>query len=461
MKTLRLAFIALALAALSVSCALTPFMPSGIGAENRLPAPWPELAAEGGVNLDFPDQFEAWLQDHLALRPMWMGLYAGALRLMGASSQEQVILGREGWLFFRETLGDYTGEARLTDNQIARLALTLETCDAGLRAAGSRLALAIVPNKASVYPEYMNPAYPRSAEAGNAERVAASADVAQVPLGEALRAHAGEGLYFRGDTHWNALGARHGARAILQLLSRETGIDIPLPDPGADFELRADWPGDLTRMLNPYAEATEPQQYYSDRGPFAYQGRYRSPEDLTIRTTGGAAGLKLTVLRDSFTNLLVEDISAAVADVTYLRAMPLPLSAAMDSDIALIEIVERRLPELLDAPPDMPAPEAPSPGEIPGARAAEIRLEIEPAAGGVRVYGALSEMPDGIEALRLGVRSAEGEAWYRAFPVSGDPADGDRGFSALLGALPEGAQLRVWAEGRGGAVCSEWLTPTA
>ena len=455
MKILRLAFIAAALAVLALPCLLIPVAPSGIGAENRLPAAWPQLIAEGGLNLGFPAQFEAWLQDHVALRGLWIGLYSRALRALGTSREEQVILGRDGWLFFRETLGDYTGAADLDDNAIARMALLLDTADRGLRASGSRLLLAVVPNKATVYPERMSAAYPHREGAGNAQRLEAAAHVRRVPLTERLRSRAGEGLYFPGDTHWNARGARYGARAILEALADETGVDIPLPDPDAECEILADWPSDLMRLLDPYTDGCDAQQHYSGRLPFSYQGRYRTPEDLTIQTAGGAAPLKLTVLRDSFTNLMLEDISGAVGGVTYLRAMPLPLSAGTDSDAVVLEIVERRLPELLDAPPDLPAPLAEAPEALAQAEIAALDLRAEQTRSGPRLFGALAAAPDGLAELKLGVRTPAGETWYDAFPVSGDPEDGDRGFSALLEALPEGAEVCLYLCGDI-ALRSEW-----
>ena len=115
MRWIRAAFLVAALAVMVLPCALMPFAPSTIGAENRLPAAWPALADENGVNYAFPGQYEDWLRDHVALRGTWIGLYSRALRALGASSEPQVILGKGDWLFFRETLNDYTGAEPLTD----------------------------------------------------------------------------------------------------------------------------------------------------------------------------------------------------------------------------------------------------------------------------------------------------------------------------------------------------------
>ena len=79
MKALRAIFVAAALIVMALPCALMPFKPSTLGAENRLPAEWPALTSEGKFNIDFPDQYEAWLQDHVALRNVWIGLHSRIL----------------------------------------------------------------------------------------------------------------------------------------------------------------------------------------------------------------------------------------------------------------------------------------------------------------------------------------------------------------------------------------------
>ena len=457
MKAIRAAFVAVCLIVMALPCALMPILPSTLGMEKRVPAPWPSLKTEDGrFNANCPDEYEAWLQDHVSLRNVWIGLYSRILRAMKTSSQEQVILGKGDWLFYRDMLNDYTGAEPLTDDEIARMALVLDTVDAGLKAHGSSLTVAAIPNKGSIYPQYMPDAYPRSTAPGNAERLQAMSHVRFAPVKEALSARADEGLYFHGDVHWNGKGARIGTNAILNTLSEVTGVTLPSPDPEDPYEVREDWPGDLTRMLDPYSTVCEPQQYYGDRFRFSYQKRPRSVEDLTIRTKGGKAGVRLLVLRDSFTNQMLEYIADSAKAVDFLRAMPLPLKDAEGYDAVLLEMVERRLPELLDAPPEMAAPKAEAPVDLADAEVVGMRLELD----GSRVFGALDEVPASITRLSLGMRNGSDETWYSGFPVSGVEGDGDRGFSALLEGLPEGAEVCVYMRGDR-AVRTDWTPVSA
>ena len=456
MKALRAAFVAVALIVMALPCALMPVMPSTLGAENRLPAEWPSLKTdEGKFNADYPDQYEAWLQDHVALRSLWIGLHSRILRALGTSSQEMVVLGKGDWLFYRDMLNDYTGAEPLSENEIARMALVLDTVDKGLRDGGSSLTVAVIPNKGSIYPEQMLDIYPHRETPGTLEQLRKMAHVTFVPMQETLYAQRDKGLYFHGDVHWNGLGARIGANRILEALSEATSVALPSPDPEDEYEVRQDWPGDLTRMLDPYSTECEPQQYYSDAFSFKYKKRPRSPEDLTINTSGGEAPVNLLVLRDSFTNQMLEYIGNAAQNVAFLRAMPLPLKNGAAFDAVLLEMVERRLPELLLAPPDMPAPAADAPEKLGDAATVDVRLETD----GGRLYGALAEAPAHITEVSLGVRSESGEVWYSAFPVSGVEEDGDRGFSAMVEELPAGAEVCVYMRGDT-AVRSDW-TPVS
>ena len=456
MRKIYAAFLCVALAVMALPCALMPFVSSLIGAENRLPAEMPVLADENGLNFSFPAQYEDWLNDHIALRKLFITEYANMLRFMGTSPQDQVILGRDGWLFFRKTLDDYTGENAFSGDEIARIALMLDTIDATLRAQGSCLIVAIAPNKASIYPEYMNAAYPQNQNAGNAERVMQSLHAVSVPLFDILRGHAAEGVYFHTDTHWNALGARYAANAILSALADETGTPIALPDTGASYELIADWPGDLSRMLNPYTNEREAQQHYGERHSFQYKGRARSPEALMISTKGGQAPLKILVLRDSFCNLLLDDISAAIGEVTYLRAMPLPLTELEGIDAVVFEMAERRLKELLDKPPVIRAVKAGAPERLNEAALASSHIEVEVTRDGARISGWLDREPGRLSEALLGIRTEDEECWYVAMPVSGLDGHTGQGFSALLNALPEDAMVRAFMEGDDMTVVSEW-----
>ena len=237
-------------------------------------------------------------------------------------------------------------------------------------------------------------------------------------------------------------------------------LDLLFASDAYDAAVRSAGKGDLSRMLNPYEDAFEDRQRYDDRAPFQYEGRARSSDALTVSTKGGRADMKLLVLRDSFCNLLLEDISAAVGEVTYLRAMPLPLSQAEGSDAVLLEMAERRIRELLDKPPVILAMATDAPQDMEKAASSAAEIEVDLTREGARISGWMEEEPDCPAQALVGVRVGEKETWYAATPVSGLEGHEGRGFSALLESLPEGARVRAYMRsGDGAALMSDWLLP--
>lgn len=438
-RAFKLIYLAVFLAICVVGAATMPFIQQDGASEKRVLAQFPSLLAEdGGLNLQFPTQFEDWLDDHIGLRAFWRQDYAELHAAMGASVSDQVIIGEDGWLYFDETIADYTGVGALTEDERWQVKTVLETLD---KALDVPLAVMFVPNKSSVYPQYMPDMYPQAQEQTAAEWLLENCDAELIDVSAALT---GDGLYHKTDTHWNNRGARIGAGVLIERLNALTGVQAVAPDPDADYALES-YDGDLGQMLFPQDPPADEQLVYADAGRnYEYEGRYRTPEDLTITTTGGEAPLKLLMLRDSFTNLLIEPISNAYADVQYRRAMPLPLADAAEYDAVVLEMVERRIGELLDAAPVVLAPETEAWSETQPNCTAQVVATAEKE--GVRLTGALDTTLSRLTALKVRLTAAGQAQHYDAFPVR---AEGGQGFSLLIPELPQGAQIQVFAAGDG------------
>ena len=425
--------------ALILSASVTmPFIKQDGTAEKRTLAKFPSLFSEDG-SLDlisFPGKFEDWLDDHVGLRTLWTQQYARLHAALGASANDQVIVGKDGWLYFAPTVPDYTGAGALTENQRYRAKLTLETID---RALDVPLVVFFAPNKNTVLPENMPAVYPKSGEPHAIHWLIENADVNIINSVPALT---GEGLYHLTDTHWNSRGARIGAGLILNAVNAAAGTDAAAPDPDAAFTLEP-YTGDLGQMLFPADPPADEQIVYADAEQnFKFVGRYRTPEDMTITTSGGKTELKLLMLRDSFTNLLIEPISNAVSDVEYRRAMPFPLSDAEEYDAVVLEMVERRIGELLDAAPVILAPEtAPWSETAPGC-AAEAAFTQEK--NRVLITGRTDASVDRMTQLKVKIASESGMKYYDAFPAG---EHGDGSFSLYVESLPEGATVQVFMLG--------------
>ena len=286
---------------------------------------------------DFAENPVGYVTDRLALRTAAITLRAKALAFLGESGSSQVIRGREGFLFFAESL--YTEP--LTDQVLSALTDKLTALDQTLAADGRRLIVLIAPDKASVYPE-MLPLHVLPRQPDPLQQVNAALRDAGLTVLDAqglLTAHKGTGLlYFRGDSHWNA----RGARIIYQELMRLTGTEAP---DYADTPLLPDAAGDLTLLCQPGTPPTEPDA--SPDIPRAYRTTrpMRTADDARIQTTSATTALSILVIRDSFGRGLLPYLANAAGRMTFSRSdQDVPAqAAAAQADWIVIEVVQRNL----------------------------------------------------------------------------------------------------------------------
>ena len=336
---------------------LMPFMKNR-PAENRQLAERPLLWENGGFNSTFPEEMDAYFQDHFAGRTQMIDLYARMVAgVFGQSANEKVVLGKEGWLFFQDTVKDFEGTSTLSPSEMDRLIATLERVNFLLERRGQRFIIVIPPNKNSIYGEYMPKSYVRAEGPSNYDRLLQAKTLPILDLRNILENAPGQ-TYYQTDTHWNAYGARLAANAMLEEIGKRTGI-VPNQFPMEDSALLRpeNIKGDLAQMLYPYWTPLETESSYVDiPQSFRTVGRYHGPEDPQITTIQeGGLPLSLYVLRDSFFNALVPYFSDTFQNVYYTRQMPLSFETdkAKTADLVILEITERRLFELLEMEPDI------------------------------------------------------------------------------------------------------------
>lgn len=313
--------------------------------------------ADGNWNSAYLSQIQDYAADNFYLRQdmitAWSALNS---RILGSSITESVVLGRDGWLYFGETLPDYAGLDSMTERERFSIACNLrlmqEYCERTLEA---RFLFLIAPNKNSLYPEHMpgltpSPA-PHNAELlpGTMDRYKEWSDYLDL---FALFREQEETLYFQTDSHWNSKGAALAADAINNALGRESAyFDGP-------FAPAPDHKGDLYDMLYPAGDGLETDQVYSGTLEIEYDAPIRSAENLTIMTHGSGTG-SLVMFRDSFGNLLYPYMADSFDAALFSRSMPyrLDLAAQREADYVVVELVERNLRYLIQNVPVMPAPE--------------------------------------------------------------------------------------------------------
>ncbi|MBQ7848754.1 MAG: hypothetical protein IJ343_03430 [Clostridia bacterium] len=283
-----------------------------------------------------------YVTDRLALRTAAVTLRSWLLSLLGESGSPQVVQGRDDFLFFADSLRT----PELTDEERDALCSRLLMLEEMLAADGRRLAVLIAPDKRSVYPEKLPANVLRGPDSLSRLNAALSGTGLTVLDAQSLLAdHADDELvYFRGDSHWNARGARLVYQALMELIG---AADAPNY---AGAALLPGTAGDLTLLCQPGTPPTEPDASPDLTRVYRTSRPMRSVDDARIQTSGGPAAVTLLVVRDSFGRGLFPYLANAVRGMTFSRLdEDVPAQAVTArADWVVIEIVERNVRDWLE-----------------------------------------------------------------------------------------------------------------
>ena len=400
---------------LTLSVGMLVAGPSAAGANERLSDAPQWLDKEGKWNQNYLSDLSDWICDRFFLRQELISMDNWlTAQVFGNSGEDKVILGKDGWLFFTETLADYTGTEPMTDRELYSAARNLQLMQQYCQNAGKDFAFLIAPNKNSLYPEYM-PGYGVKAEKTNADKLVAllsDMDVKTVDLFAAF-GNVQEPLYFAHDSHWNAKGAALGA----DLINAAFGVESHYF--GGDFSQKQRHDGDLYAMAYPAFTDQEQHGIYGGELDYTFTGKNTKPDSIRIETAGKGAG-KLVAYRDSFGNLLFPYLADSYASAMFSRSTSYDMT--QEADYILVELVERNLRYLIQYAPVMPAPQARL--ELPKAAEGSTRITVKKGT----VKGTLPKTPDEDSNVYV---ICDGTA-YEAFLLAED------GFSANV---PESANV--------------------
>jgi alginate O-acetyltransferase complex protein AlgJ len=218
--------------------------------ENRPLATWPTLSLNPLLDRATSRDLGAYLSDHLPLREHAIRLRARvALDLWNDSPSDAVFLGEAPWLFLGETFFN----ACTADAHPERVAAKLGRLDRILEDSGRQLVIAIVPDKASIYPEHLDASLPlvrcaaekrrRLRTAMRDEKLSGDLDLWGVFHVVKLRTPSPL-LYIPNDTHWSPWGALQTTRRAIRQIAPDLWLRDEVRQPRVD-----DHEGDLTRMI--------------------------------------------------------------------------------------------------------------------------------------------------------------------------------------------------------------------
>ncbi|HAL74408.1 MAG TPA: hypothetical protein DCM45_04850 [Clostridiales bacterium] len=398
-RLVKIIFIALVLLLCSTPLALTVIGIDSPSVEKKSQASAPRMIlADGSLNESFTRDLDLYIADNFPMRTLLISAWHFLnTRILGQTGNDQVILGRDGWLFYAPTIAAYTASDRFSQTEYDRLDTILRLQRDYLASRGISFIYTVVPNKNSVYPEKMPIRYENLTDDNN---LAGLHKHLQTPgyldLHSLLTRSATQQealLYHQTDSHWNNSGALIALSALLNQASQQLGNPLANPYLKAASHEVADWSGDLAVMLYPVGPRPDRQQYYDVDPGYRYTRPLRSLEDLSIITRGSGQGSVL-MFRDSFANALIPMLSESFAEVTYSRAVPYDyvLLDKTDTDLVILEIVERNLPDWLTNPPRLPAVEYS--GDLPSAQpggTGKISIDRQEEAGWIKINGKIAD----------------------------------------------------------------------
>jgi len=323
-------------------------------------ATFPRLVKAGRLNRDYLAQAGSYFEAHFAGRSQMITAESVLqARVFGVSATDQVVLGRDGWLYYAGDLDDYVGTAPLSDHALSNIAHNLALMQGYAESEGARFAFTIAPNKAGLYPQQMPSRYLKSPALTNAQRLVpylAQEGVNYVDL------FAAKPAYLLRDSHWNNKGALVGNN----LLTSALGIDDPIQP--ESWIARTDHLGDLEEMLHPAAPQAELQYYLPgvNDGPattgrtWSYTSAAHAVDDDLVSTAGRSveATGTLVMYRDSFGDALLPYLASETSDATFSKLIPYNALQISDegADFVIVERVERHIAYLAQSPPIMPSP---------------------------------------------------------------------------------------------------------
>lgn len=166
----------------------------------------------------------------------------------------QVLVGKEDYLFYKtemdgRPIDDYMGINHFSEDELAVMAQNLVANRDYFAQRGIRLVIMGLPNKESVYSEYMPDTVYRIRQDTRADQVAeylwANTDLEYIyPKKELMEAKDDYQVYYKTDTHWNQIGTFIGMQAMFE---RMYGYSVT-PDT-VDFRVdMTDYAGDLATI---------------------------------------------------------------------------------------------------------------------------------------------------------------------------------------------------------------------
>ncbi len=325
---------------------------------NEILAPKPLLILpEGGINKNYLQNVTDYVSDHIAFRSELITVHNSILsKVFDTSASKDVVLGKQGWLYYKDTENDYLGKNVLSDAEIDIIANNIKMMQQYVEANGAKFLFFIAPNKNSLYGQYMPDLGAKFSQQSNAKKLMSALQKQNVPYIDFFTVfdEKEEILYHRLDSHWNNRGAALARDTILEALEIEQYIkwyDMP-------YDIIKNHKGDLYEMLYPMGKELDNNVIFQKEFEFTADNEIHAPDDIQIDTTNETKQHSLLMFRDSFGNALYPFMADSFGHSRFSRKMPYHFTMMEEvyADVVIVEIVERNISNLAKYAPIFPSP---------------------------------------------------------------------------------------------------------
>ena len=336
-----------------------------LAAENRKLAEKPEVDI---TRLDyFPQEYDAYFNDHFHYRNDLILLNSSyKFNILGIFPFEKVAEGKEGWLFNAyQYLKDYRSKELFSKEDLKKMATALEYRQKWLNARGIKFYMAVVPNKASIYEEYIP---------GFVYRVHGTSKYDQlkdyleenstfnlIDVKDVIYKNKKDPLlYYKTDPHWNNLGAFMAYEEISTTIKKDFPGIQPLTLNNFWIEYDTIEGQVLARMLNMVSEYPDIDVVihpcFKRKAIRGIKKDYPIPEEFYYKNEyeivwhiPDSKQPKAMIIRDSFTNAMISRLAETFGYSLFIwDSWKYQLNKAIveneKPDILLIVIIEKNLP---------------------------------------------------------------------------------------------------------------------
>lgn len=301
--------------------------------EKRLQSKKPEFRWDNCLN--YLKELTPYYNDHFRFR--WKLIYINnwlKIKYFGVSPLPLVVLGKEGFLYYAkesETLDavEYYRSVNLfKKNQLEHWRKILQERKDWLAKRGIEYLVLIVPNKSTIYPEYMPDHIRKASDRSRMDQLLdymkKHSDVPMLDLRPALlESKKQKRCYHKTDSHWNEFGAYWAYREIITNLPGEHLKGTPLPRDHYKLDVRNRVGGDLAILLNMQRRLMREDRVKMD---LRHKRRYRKgtpvkhpyaiSAKVTVNPHGDLPGA--IMVHDSFGDGIIRYLSGNFRRITYV-----------------------------------------------------------------------------------------------------------------------------------------------